>query len=127
MKLIGELDVSHMIENPEVSPEQQEAQAKQQAHADKMMELELELMKAKVYNEQAKGQENATDIKLKEAKTRQINSGSDLTDLDYLEKEQGIPHQREMEKQNQKGLDDLTKQQATEQGKLDGIRSKVGA
>ena len=109
MKLIGELDVSHMIENPEVSPEQQEAQAKQQAHADKMMELELALMEAKVYNEQAKGQENAVDVELKTAKTeterakaRITNSDSDLKDIDYLEREAGIPHERELEKEERK-------------------------
>ena len=109
MKLIGELDVSHMIENPEVSPEQQEAQAKQQAHADKMMELELALMEAKVYNEQAKGQENAADIQLKIAKTdterakaRITNSDSDLKDIDYLEREAGIPHERELEKEERR-------------------------
>ena len=109
MKLIGELDVSHMIENPEVSPEEQQAQAKQQAHADKMMELELALMEAKVYNEQAKGQENAVDVELKTAKTeterakaRITNSDSDLKDIDYLEKEAGIPHERELEKEERK-------------------------
>jgi len=109
MKLIGELDVSHMIENPEVSPEEQQAQAKQQAHADKMMELELALMEAKVYNEQAKGQENAVDVGLKTAKTeterakaRITNSDSDLKDIDYLEREAGIPHERELEKEERK-------------------------
>ena len=109
MKLIGELDVSHMIKNPEVSPEEQQAQAKQQAHADKMMELELALMEAKVYNEQAKGQENAVDVELKTAKTeterakaRITNSDSDLKDIDYLEKEAGIPHERELEKEERK-------------------------
>ena len=109
MKLIGELDVSHMIENPEVSPEEQQAQAKQQAHADKMMELELALMEAKVYNEQAKGQENAVDVELKTAKTeterakaRITNSDSDLKDIDYLEREAGIPHERELEKEERK-------------------------
>jgi hypothetical protein len=109
MKLIGELDVSHMIKNPEVSPEEQQAQAKQQAHADKMMELELALMEAKVYNEQAKGQENAVDVDLKTAKTeterakaRITNSDSDLKDIDYLEREAGIPHERELEKEERK-------------------------
>jgi len=109
MKLIGELDVSHMIKNPEVSPEEQQAQAKQQAHADKMMELELALMEAKVYNEQAKGQENAVDVELKTAKTeterakaRITNSDSDLKDIDYLEREAGIPHERELEKEERK-------------------------
>ena len=109
MKLIGELDVSHMIKNPEVSPEEQQAQAKQQAHADKMMELELALMEAKVYNEQAKGQENAVDVELKTAKTeterakaRTTNSDSDLKDIDYLEREAGIPHERELEKEERK-------------------------
>jgi len=74
-----------------------------------MMELELALMEAKVYNEQAKGQENAVDVELKTAKTeterakaRTTNSDSDLKDIDYLEREAGIPHERELEKEERK-------------------------
>lgn len=95
MKLIGEPDIAHAIENPEPDPAQEAAQQR----AEQMAELEMQLLAAQIENERAKGEENRVDIQLKLAKTRQINSGSDLTDLDYLEKEQGLPHEREMEKQ----------------------------
>ena len=94
MKLIGEPDIANRIENPEPDPMQEEAQRKQSYIQD----LEIKKLEAQVRNEEAKAMENEADIALKRAKTRQIESGSDLTDLDYLEREGGMPHQREMEK-----------------------------
>jgi len=72
----------------------------------KIQELQIAKLEAEVINEQAKGQENLVDVELKKAKTlveqakaRMANSDSDIKDLDFLEREQGIPHQREMERQ----------------------------
>ena len=123
MKLIGEPDIAFAIENPEPDPAQEQAQA----FAEQMQMLEMEKLKAQIANEQAKGEENRVDIELKRAKTREIMSNSDLKDLDYLEKEQGIPHQREMEKQGQQVDKELTKQQMADQARLDAVKSKVGA
>jgi hypothetical protein len=73
--------------------------------------LEIELLKAQVMNETAKGQENAVDVDLKKAKTeteraktRGLHSEADKADLEFLEEEQGIPHQRELEKEDAKRL-----------------------
>jgi hypothetical protein len=82
--------------------------------AVKKAELEIALLEAQVFNEQAKGQENAVDVEYKSAKTqtelaktRQIHSDADKKDLDFLEEEAGIPHQREMEKQEHKRLSEM--------------------
>lgn len=82
----------------------------------RIQELQIAKLEAEVFNEQAKGQENAVDVELKKAKTmveqakaRMANSDSDIKDLDFLEREQGLPHQRELEKQEQKYLGELDK------------------
>ena len=105
MKLIGEPDIAHQIENPQPDPAQEAAMKQQQ----ELHDLQIAKLKAEIFNEEAKGAENAVDVDLKkakvlveQAKARITNSDSDLRDLDYLEKEQGLPHQRELEKQSQK-------------------------
>lgn len=123
MKLIGEPDIAFAIENPEPDPAQEEAQKK----AAYIQDLEIKKLEAEIRNEDAKGRENQVDIALKQAKTREINSQSDLKDLDYLEKEQGIPHQREMEKQGRQIDTDLAKQEMTDNARLDSVKNKVGA
>jgi hypothetical protein len=79
---------------PEPSPEQKLIQ-----------ELQIELLKAQVDNERAKAKENEVDVELKSAKTqtelakgRNLDSNSDMTDLDYLRKDEGEDHRQEMEK-----------------------------
>lgn len=80
--------------------------------AVKKAQLEIELLEAQVFNERAKGQENAVDVNLKTAKTdterakaRQMNSGADKQDLDYLEQESGLTrqHEEDMKRLDQKG------------------------
>jgi len=125
MKLVGEPDIAKAIEDFKPQPD---------PIAEKAKELELAKLEAQVFNEQAKGRENAVDVELKKAKTavemakaRTVNSDSDIKDLDFLEKEQGIPHQREMEKESIKAEKELTKQSMANDARLQGVRNKVGA
>jgi phage terminase Nu1 subunit (DNA packaging protein) len=74
--------------------------------AQQKAQLEIELLKAQIENERAKGQENATDVYLKQwkaenekAKARALNSKADITDLDYIEQATGLKQDRELEKQ----------------------------
>lgn len=67
--------------------------------------LQLQLLQAQVENERAKGMENQVDVQLKKAKTANeiskatnLNSKTDMQDLDFLEKESGIDHLKELEK-----------------------------
>lgn len=71
-------------------------------------QLQNEMLKAQITNEQAKGAENQTDVALKQAKTqtelakaKATNAVADKTNLDYLEQANGINHERELEKQAQ--------------------------
>jgi len=61
----------------------------------KEQELKIQLLEAQVFNEQAKGQENAADIDLKKAKTRNLDSKSDNEDLNFVEQESGVNRQHE--------------------------------
>ena len=97
MKLVGEPDIAKQIAEFQPQPDPMQM---------KMQELQIAKLEAEIANERAKGMENAVDVELKKAKTavemakaRITNSDSDIKDLDFLEKEQGLPHQREMEKE----------------------------
>jgi hypothetical protein len=107
-------DIARLRKMPELAKRFEEFQPTPDPLAQKKAELEIALLKAQVFNEQAKGRENAVDVDLKtakteteKAKTRNLHSVSDKEDLDFLEKEAGIPHAREMEKADQKRVADL--------------------
>ena len=68
--------------------------------------LQNEMLKAQIGNEQAKAQENAADIGLKQAKTEnelakagKTRSEQDMVDLNFLEQSSGLQQERELEKQ----------------------------
>ena len=74
--------------------------------------LEIELLKAQISNEIAKGRENTVDIDLKsaktrteDAKTRKLHSESDNDDLKFLNDDASVDkqHEIEMEQQRQDG------------------------
>ncbi len=78
---------------PQPSPEEQHIQ-----------QLQIQLLEAQVQNERAKARENEIDYELKSAKTqtelakgRNLDSQSDMTDLDFLRKDEGVDHANEME------------------------------
>lgn len=69
-------------------------------------QLEIELLKAQIANEQAKANENAVDVQLKAAKTQaelakagKAISEKDKIDLDYVEQASGLQQNRELEKE----------------------------
>lgn len=68
-------------------------------------QLQIEMLKAQIANEQSKASENQVDVELKQAKTinemakaRATNSNADKLDLDYLEQSTGLNQERELEK-----------------------------
>ena len=90
-------DLSKMIADytPQPDPLQQEN-----------LQLQNELLKAQIFNEQAKGRENEVDVQLKSAKTqnelakaRLSGSQADMTDLNYVEQASGLQQERKLEEQ----------------------------
>jgi len=94
-----------------------------------MQQLEMELLKAKIANESAKAQENQVDVGLKQAKTvteqakaRGMDSKSDLDDLDFVNKESGVP---DANKEEQMKLAHGQEMQKKEFDRLSNLDSKA--
>ena len=100
-------DIAKLKKQPELAMRISQYQQQPNQLAQERVMLEMELLKAQIRNENAKGIENETDIGLKRAKTvteqakaRDLNSGADRKDLDFVETEGGTSHARELEKRN---------------------------
>ena len=84
---------------------------------EKIKMLQIQLLEAQLENERAKGTENQADTVLKyakaeteKAKSRNLNSNSDNQDLEFLQEQAGVKHQRELDKQAQKFDSDIGKE-----------------
>ena len=102
-------DIAKLRKMPDLAKRIQEYQPQPDPLAERKAELEIAMLEAQIANESAKGQENAVDVQLKTAKTqteqakaRSMNSGSDLTDLDFVEKESGASRLREIDSEDRK-------------------------
>lgn len=74
--------------------------------AQENAQLNNEMLKAQIFNEQAKGKENEVDVQLKAAKTenelakaRLSGATADKVDLDYVEQASGLQQERTLEQQ----------------------------
>ncbi len=100
-------DIAKLRKMPTLAKKIEEYQPQPDPMAVKKAQLELALLEAQVFNEQAKGQENAVDVGYKKAKTqtelakaKDIGSNADLKDLQFVQDEKGINHDRELEKKD---------------------------
>ena len=98
-------DIARLRKMPELAKKLDNYQPAPDPLQQRKAELEIALLEAQVFNEQAKGQENSVDVGLKEAKTvteqakaRQLGSTADMQDLDFLRKESGQDQEQEIEK-----------------------------
>ena len=97
-------DIAKLRKMPDLARRIEEYQPQPDPMAQQEQQLRMALLQAQVANEQAKGQENAVDVQLKTAKTqteqakaRDLNSGSDNKDLDFVEKESGVSSARDQQ------------------------------
>ena len=95
-------DIAKLRKMPELAKRIEEFKPEPDPLAQKKAMLEIALLEAQVANETAKGLENRVDVDLKKAKTkteeakaRDLHSGSDLNDLDFVEKESGVQSARD--------------------------------
>ena len=102
-------DIAKLRKMPDLAKRISEYQPQPDPMAQKKAELEVALLEAQVANESAKAKENEVDVHLKkakaateQAKARQMHSGSDLSDLDFVEKESGARDMREMDLEGRK-------------------------
>ncbi len=93
---------------------------------EKIKQLEIQLLEAQVANERAQGTENQADTANKfaqadlnaakteteYAKTRSLESGSDMTDLQFLQEKGGTKHRQQMQLNEQQFDQELGKKAA---------------
>ena len=107
-------DIAKLRKMPDLAKRIEEYQPQPDPMAQQKAQLEVALLQAQVANETAKGKENEVDVALKTAKTqteqakaRSMHSGSDLTDLDFVDKESGTRDMREMDMASRKHADSM--------------------
>jgi len=122
-------DIAKLRKMPELSKRIQEYKPQPDPMAQQMKELEMQLLQAQIANEQAKAQENQVDVGLKQAKTqteqakaRGLHSTSDLNDLDFVNKESGVP---DANKEEQMKLAHGQEMQKKEFDRLSNLDSKA--
>lgn len=119
---------------PDLAKKIQEYQPQPDPYAEEMKVLEMEKIKSEIEERDSRSRENGVDMRLKnanaalaEAQARDVHSGADIKDQDFLDKKDGITHLQELEKEDQKIKGQLTKQAMADEAKLKTIRDKVGA
>ena len=124
-------DICDLYKKPELAKSIREYEPKPDPLAQRLQELQIQMLEAQIENERAKGGRAEIDSKLKEAKTKtelakaaNIESNTDSTDLDYLQKFYGVnekakqanalemeaaKHKFNMDKENLKLLENIAK------------------
>ncbi|WP_086309518.1 hypothetical protein CVIC9261_06015 [Campylobacter vicugnae] len=124
-------DICDLYKKPELAKSIREYEPKPDPLAQRLQELQIQMLEAQIENERAKGGRAEIDSRLKEAKTKtelakaaNIESNTDSTDLDYLQKFYGVnekakqanalemeaaKHKFNMDKENLKLLENIAK------------------
>ena len=102
-------DIARLRKMPDLAKQIKEYQPQPNPMAEQKAQLEMQLLQAQIQNESAKAAENAVDVEYKKAKTqteisksRNLNSKSDMEDLNFVEQESGVGRQHE---ENMKKVD----------------------
>ena len=118
--------IARLKKMPELAKRIEDYKPEPDPDEQKIKQLQIALLEAQVVNEQAQGTENQADTANKYAdaeltkakteteksKSRALESGSDVTDLQFLQEKNGIKHGQEMEKEDQKLTNDLERKGA---------------
>lgn len=97
-------DICNLYRRPDLARSIREFKPQADPMAQRMQELQLELLEAQVASERAKANRTEADVPLKEAKVEteyakasNIGSRTDKQDLDYLQQYSGVKHRQNME------------------------------
>ena len=119
-------DIAKLRKMPDLAKRISEYQPQPDPMAQKKAQLEVALLEAQVANESAKAKENEVDVHLKkakaateQAKARQMHSGSDLSDLDFVEKESGVSSARDAESADRKHAQNMESKEHDRMSNLD--------
>ena len=119
-------DIAKLRKMPDLAKRIEEYQPQPDPMAQQKMQLELALLQAQVANETAKGRENEVDVQLKTAKTqteqakaRGMHSASDISDLDFVEKESGVGAAQKQAESDRKHAQNMEAKEHDRLSKLD--------
>jgi len=88
-------------------------------------QLEVELLQAQIETERSKATENYAEAELDKSKARDISSGADLKDLDYVETESGVKQDRDIAKMRAQSEGNIILKTAEANLKKDTDRAKA--
>lgn len=119
-------DIAKLRKMPDLAKRIEEYQPQPDPMAQQKMQLEMALLQAQVANETAKGRENEVDVQLKTAKTqteqakaRSMHSASDISDLDFVEKESGVGAAQKQAESDRKHAQNMEAKEHDRLSKLD--------
>ena len=96
-------DIARLRKMPELAKAIQVYQPKPDPMAEKMQELQLAELDAKIRKLNSEAMENQAEAQLDLAKAKEAGSKTDLNTLDYVEQEQGVKQMRDIEKDQAQG------------------------
>jgi hypothetical protein len=120
-------DIAKLRKMPDLAKRISEYQPQPDPVTQQKAQLEVALLEAQVANEAAKARENEVDVELKKAKAeterakaRAMHSGSDMTDLDFVEKESGVASARDLQSADQKHAQNMESKEYDRQANMEG-------
>ena len=119
-------DIAKLRKMPDLAKRIEEYQPQPDPLVQQKAQLDLALLQAQIANETAKGRENEVDVQLKTAKTqteqakaRGMHSSSDLSDLDFVEKESGVGAAQKEAESDRKHVQNMEAKEHDRLSKLD--------
>jgi hypothetical protein len=91
-------EIAKLRKMPELAKKIEEYQPEPDPLAVRLQELEIEEAEARIAKLHSEARENDAESELDLAKARQAQSDADLKDLDFVEKESGTQHERDVDK-----------------------------
>jgi len=100
-------DIARLRKMPELAKKIQDYQPQPDPLAEEAKKLEVELLRAQIANEYAKANENNANANLDNAKVGNLESDTDLKNLDFLEQESGTKQRRDLQLQGEQARSNM--------------------
>ena len=122
---IIQADIARLRKMPELARKIEKYKPEPDPIQQEMAQLQVELLKAQISNEQAKANENNANGQLDQAKVqtelakaRQLGSSADKADLDFVEQESGVQQERTLQKMDRQTQGNLALKAADGENKI---------
>jgi hypothetical protein len=110
-------EIMRLHKLPDVAKMVNEYQPQPDPMQQRIAELQIQKLEAEIAERQSRAAENQVDMRVKsakatldEAKARETHSKADNADLDFLDRQDGTSHMRELDKMDKKYQADLNKE-----------------